>query len=346
MATDREKFAPEELALCLNRYDLGEIRSIREFVRGSPAAPKVLIECERGRFMFKRRPRGRDQREHVLFAHRLQLFLGERGFPLPHLVATRDRFESMLIVDGAIYELFQFIEGGDYDRSGAATAAAGAALGTFHRLTECYASPKAPIDWHYHDRPAVRGAIAESVKTLGAAGNGDVDARTAQVKQLQGLYRRCAAHADELGLRRWPPQIIHGDWHPGNMLFDEGGVAAVMDYDSARLAPRVLDIANGALQFSIQAGSDDPRQWPSELDLPRLGEFLRGYRSTGRALAAAEGQALPHLMCEAMIAEAVGPIAVTGTFGRLEGFPFLQMIARKAHWILEHVKELAEAMGT
>jgi Ser/Thr protein kinase RdoA (MazF antagonist) len=68
------------------------------------------------------------------------------------------------------------------------------------------------------------------------------------------------------------------------MLFDESGIAAVIDYDSARLAPRVLDIANGALQFSILAGSDDPHQWPSEVDLPRLAEFLRGYRSSGRAL--------------------------------------------------------------
>jgi Ser/Thr protein kinase RdoA (MazF antagonist) len=345
MALDRETFAAEELALCLNRYDLGEIRSIRPFNRGSPQAPKVLIESERGRFMFKRRPRGRDQREHVLFAHRLQFFLGERGFPLPHLVATRDRFESMLMVDGAIYELFQFVEGVEYDRSAAATAAAGQALGRFHQLTEGYAVPKAPVDWHYHDRPAVRGAIADSVRALGETAGEGHDDRTAPFKWIQGLYARCADAANELHLRSWPPQIIHGDWHPGNMLFDESGVAAVMDYDSARLAPRVLDIANGALQFSITAGSDDPRLWPSEVDLPRLAEFLRGYGSSGQTLSPVERQVLPHLMCEAMIAEAVGPIAATGTFGRLEGFPFLQMIARKAQWMMEHLKEMGEAIG-
>jgi homoserine kinase type II len=250
----------------------------------------------------------------------------------------------MLVVEGSIYELFQFVEGEDYDRSMLDTAAAGAALGTFHQLAERYASPKAPVDWHYHDRPAVRGAIAESAQSLGDSS--DIDERTAQVKHLQGLYSRCADRANELGLRDWPAQIIHGDWHPGNMLFDDRGVAAVMDYDSARVAPRVLDLANGALQFSILAGGDDPRLWPGETDLARLAEFLRGYRSTARPLEPAMLEALPPLMCEAMIAEAVGPIAATGTFGRLEGFPFLQMIARKAQWMMEHGKEMAAAIGT
>jgi Ser/Thr protein kinase RdoA (MazF antagonist) len=340
---DREQFAPEELALCLNRYDLGEIYSIRPFARGSAGAPKVLIECQRGRFMFKRRPRTGDAREHVQFAHRLQLFLAERGFPLPHLVATRDHFESMLVVEGAIYELFQFVEGSDYDRSAVATFSAGAALGQFHSITEPYVSPTTAVSLHYHDGRLIRRNIVQSVQAL-AGLRGDADtAAAADIKLLQAQYRRCADTVNKLNLRQWPSQVIHGDWHPGNMLFAQGLVVAVMDYDSARLAPRALDVANGALQFSILAGSDDPQQWPSEVDLPRLAEFLRGHRATGKPLSEAETSSLPYLMCEAMIAEAVGPIAATGTFGHLEGFPFLRMIARKAQWMLEHLKEMGAA---
>ena len=39
------------------------------------------------------------------------------------------------------------------------------------------------------------------------------------------------------------------------------------------------------------------------------------------------------LMIEALIAEAVAPIAATGSFGRIEGFRFLQMIGRKVKWL-------------
>ncbi len=68
----------------------------------------------------------------------------------------------------------------------------------------------------------------------------------------------------------------------------------------------------------------------------RLGNMLveRGY------LSVAELRAVPYLMCEAMIAEAVLPIAATGSFGRLDGFGFLVMVRKKVEWILENIKEL------
>jgi hypothetical protein len=51
-------------------------------------------------------------------------------------------------------------------------------------------------------------------------------------------------------------------------------------------------------------------------------------------------------MVEALIAEAVFPIAATGSFGRMEGLTFLQMVQRKVYWLTHnalHVVELAEA---
>ena len=47
-------------------------------------------------------------------------------------------------------------------------------------------------------------------------------------------YRQAADAVDELGLESWPKQIVHADWHPGNMLFRDNHVVAVIDYDSAR----------------------------------------------------------------------------------------------------------------
>ena len=57
-----------------------------------------------------------------------------------------------------------------------------------------------------------------------------------------------------------------------------------------------------------------------------------------------ELRAIPYLMCEAMIAEAVLPIAATGSFGRISGFPFLQMIERKVKWVMENLEELASVL--
>ena len=146
---------------------------------------------------------------------------------------------------------------------------------------------------------------------------------------------------EEQGLERWPRQIVHADWHPGNMLFRDNHVVAVIDYDSARLLPRIIDIANGALQFSIIGGDEDVSKWPEKLDESRFKRFLRGYDEV-MLLSEAEIRTIPWLMVEALIAEAVFPIAATGSFGRMEGLAFLQMVQRKIHWMQRSADNLVE----
>ena len=77
--------------------------------------------------------------------------------------------------------------------------------------------------------------------------------------------------------------------------------------------------------------------------MTRLRGFLSGYDSAN-VISKAELKVIPYLMCEAMIAEAVLPIAATGKFGRLDGFPFLQMIENKVNWILNHLEDLCAAL--
>jgi hypothetical protein len=62
-------------------------------------------------------------------------------------------------------------------------------------------------------------------------------------------------------------------------------------------------------------------------------------------LSQAEIRAIPWLMVEALIAEAVFPIAATGQFGKLEGLAFMQMVQRKVLWMQRaspHLVELVE----
>jgi len=73
----------------------------------------------------------------------------------------------------------------------------------------------------------------------------------------------------------------------------------------------------------------------------RFKRFLRGYDEV-MLLSQAEIAAIPWLMIEALIAEAVFPIAATGQFGRMDGMAFLQMVTRKTKWLAEHSKMLVE----
>src|SRR5690606_23064730 len=197
----------------------------------------------------------------------------------------------------------------------------------------------------YHDSSCVRGNLNGIPAIIGKDDSviGRESELLATVSGLYDLYEQAADRVSEAGFHDWPAQIVHADWHPGNMLFGGGRVIAVIDYDSFRLLPVVTDLANGALQFSIIGGPLDPRSWPAELDENRLFGFLHGYDQEG-GLPAEQLRLLPWLMIEALIAEAVVPIAATGSFGRLEGFRFLQMISRKARWLQHNGERLMSVL--
>ncbi len=336
----RERLAAEELAIVLSHYDIGVIESIVEYPRGSRKAPKLLITSEQGKFLLKRRARGKDDPFKVAFAHAIQLYLASKQFPLPHLIGTRKDNNSMLQWRGSVYELFEYIPGQGYPQTLESTFDSGRVLSLYHKLLLDFQSEWTPPSGSYHAAPAVEQgmrAIEQQVRPESEIGK--------VLDYLHKSYTHAAETADAEGLSEWPRQIVHADWHAGNMLFRDNRVVAVIDYDAARLLPRVLDIANGALQFSIMGGDEDVSKWPEYLDESRFKRFLRGYDEV-MLLSQAEVRTLPWLMIEALIAEAVFPIAATGSFGRLEGNAFLLMVQRKVHWMqknAEHLIELAEA---
>jgi Ser/Thr protein kinase RdoA (MazF antagonist) len=187
-----------------------------------------------------------------------------------------------------------------------------------------------------------RSAVVGQLASVEDAVPGASDA----ARELTSLYSRATHRADEAGLRDWPEQVIHADWHPGNLHFEGASVSAVVDFDSARLGARAMDIAQGALQFSLTKGDQDPSTWPDALDAGRFSSFCRGYEGQlTEALSSAEVSALPWLMAETLVAEAVGPIAATGRFAGIDGGPFLAMIARKTRWIQHHADDLVRSLG-
>lgn len=330
----RADFEPQELAAVIARYDLGTIQQVDRQLKGSRRSPKVILTTDRGRFLLKRRAQGRDHPMKVVFAHGVQQSLADQDFPLPRLVLVRDGDDSMVIMNGRIYEMFEHVAGLPYDRSLEATFDAGRVLGMFHRLVRNYDSEWEPSRRGYHDANVVRDHLNGVPASVGKDDSvvGKETELLSTVSVLYDCYENAVERVDEAGFHEWPHQIVHSDWHPGNMLFLDGRVEAVIDYDSIHMLPPATDLANGALQFSIIGGPEDPRQWPAELDEERLRRFLLGYDQEFTT-SPEQMRVLPALMIEALISEAIAPIAATGSFGRIEGFRFLKMICRKVRWL-------------
>ncbi len=337
-------FTPFELVMVMSHYNIGAISAVEPFKRGSAASPKIILTTASREYLLKRRAPGKDDLELLQISHGIQLHLANQQFPLPHLIGTRKENNSMLQLFGGIYELFEYIRGTGYDNSLESTLDSGRILALYHKLLRDYTPEFEPATGSYHYNRGIGTSLDQIPDTVVRTEKQkpvDVKDVSNTLYALREAYVQAADKTNKMGILNWPLQIVHCDWHPGNMLFRNKRVVAVIDYDAARLQQRIIDLANGVLQFSILGGGDDPSQWPDHVDEARFTQFIRGYDAVD-VISEAEVKAIPWLMIEAMVAESAFHIAATGSFGRIEGVGFLKMIERKVAWVTSHADHLIQ----
>jgi len=335
-------FSSEELVRVLSHYDIGIVHRVKPLTAGNRRAPKVIVTADQGVFLLKRQPRARDDLERVAFAHAVQQHLAQRSFPVTSLLSTTDEQTTALSLENHIYEFFRFVAGARYDGSAQATREAGRQLAMFHKHLADFDARNERSPWCFHDSALVRRhlkLISSDKRTESAR------RRHAIAEELLLRYDKSSTRVNALGFGSWKRQVVHGDWHPGNLLFSDQKIVAVVDFDSIRVAPPTTDLANGMLQFSIVADRPNPAEWPAHFDRDRILQFLEGYRQIIR-LSERKRYGLVDLMIETMIAEAVLPVAATGFFGHHAGLEFLEMILRKTKWLRRQRHDLRETMLT
>ncbi|TVQ62870.1 MAG: hypothetical protein EA378_03395 [Phycisphaerales bacterium] len=313
----RRWFEPAELVCVLSRYDLGPIDAIRPYPRGSALAPKAVLRAATGRYLLKRREPVHADPYRVAVCHAVQLRLADRGFPVAALVGTAGANNSICQHSGGVYELFEFISGKRSDRTAQAARDAGACLAAMHDALRDFEPEWEPARETYHAAPWLAKRFLDARRRLGP--DADDTLRT-----LEDAYRDAAARVDAAGLAEHPPQMIHGDWHPGNLIVARGSIAAVVDFDATRAAPALVDVARGAVNFALDRDDTDGLT----LDDQRFAAFCTGYERAGGVLTRA-AEALPGLVAENIVAEAIEPVAATGRFGPRDGLAFLRMVAER-----------------
>ncbi len=340
----RDRFEPSELAMVLSHYELDVITSIREFPFGSRRSPKLRIVTRSSEYLLKRRAPGREDPYRVAFAHELMLYLKSVHYPVPRLFGTRDEHNSLLQLRGQTYELFEFVHGTRPATDRRAATESGRALGRLHSAVADFESSFSPPNGTYHgmDLASPLQQLPESVQRVSV--DADPETLLSMTSELDEAYAEARERVTDLGLEQWPSKVVHGDWHPGNLLLRDGKVVAALDFDSARMAPRMIDVANAALQFSMRTGDvDHPADWPQGVSHRRIRALLDGYEQTvASPLTDAEIDALPWLIIEAMIVESVLPIAAAGRFAHLSGQSFLAMVHDKVRWLRPRAAKLTQ----
>lgn len=362
--SSRARITAGELVVVCSHYDLGVIEEVRRFRGGSRLAPKVQITTNTGEYLLKRRAPGpSNEPTKVAFTHEVILHLASRGFPVPPIIgaravgASRGASNSMLQLGpsspggGGVYEVFRFVRGDRFDRTPDAAHAAGEALAKCHNLLADF-HPLFPAPRRtFHNHPQVPDRL------MAISGSLNDPTLRSVCRALADAYLHASEQARRASPEEMPEQIVHGDWHPGNMLFTkpEGAakpiVGAVFDFDSARMGVPLHDMANGAMQFSVlrHMGVSDsgegipPSSWRIALIPDLLASFCAGYRNATPNSSVSPRQgfgAIPWLMIEALIVEAGVPIASTGKFGKLDAKPVLGVVHRAVEAIAQGAERI------
>jgi len=302
----------------LDHYPIGNIQSVREMIAGSAESPKAVIECDRGKLLLKRRARGLENASLVGFAHEVILGCLDQGVCVPPLIGAKNDNNSMCQIGDKTYELFVFIEGTVFDQSADHAHQAGMLLGELH-----YAMDSITTSFE----PTIESSVVNPER---AAGRGLAEDTQTSVKRI--LEYGLDAHRANAR----PPAIVHGDWHPGNMIFDGPEIVAICDFDNCRRGSRDRELAQALVYLSMQRAVDG--RVPDEPSIERILSAWNGYRELSNDTPNPRliGSLMPAVLLDEALAGS--PSMQTRSSGLIDA------AIAKACWLDEHNPEIVRAL--
>jgi Ser/Thr protein kinase RdoA (MazF antagonist) len=275
-----------QLERVLSHYNLGSLQSAQRVERGY-VNENWLVATDCGRYFLKRRHPDLRHSDRIAAQHHLLTALSEANFPVPLPRITRTG-QTWLALEAEVYELYDCVEAQPYNhqRSAHLTAAA-QTLGQYHTLAVDIAPAALQNLGDLYHPAHLHPLLAEANRRWAESGEAP-------------LLRNLQAHAAELILRAkvglLPQVTIHGDYYAGNLLFQDDQIVCVVDWDKARRAPRVVELAEALIYFaSPQPGTLQNLVYRGVLQWGPLAQFLHNY-TQHITLQPAEIEALPNLI--------------------------------------------------
>lgn len=272
--------------LVQDRFGLPAVRSLIPASAGTVNRTWRLALVDGGRWIL--RCYGPESRpERIAFEHALLSALGDRNYreaPMP-LAATGG--DTLVKAPDAIrhglpspfFAVFSFIAGEsayDWNRPGCGPERArnaGAALARYHR---------AVYGWRFQGawrEPDALRRLPDMLRRWRDYGTEppvtefDRGFHAHLERHRAGLFRIEETLA-RFSLDGLPRLAIHGDYHPGNVVFQGDGVAGILDFDWARMDFRLTDVALALRYFSASWDASAP-----PIHEPTMDRFLTGYQA-------------------------------------------------------------------
>lgn len=222
----KTEFSRSDFVTILADYDLGEFQGFEPIVQGT-VQTNYLLETTRGKFVL--RYYESRSRESASFETAVMGYLRRHGFPCP--TPYRDRHgRTVCTYQGKPLAIFAFVEGQHVERLDEdQRRQLVKRVADLNRLTRHYRPPNKEHRWNYGVELCGRLAREE-------ARNLNTVAASAKVEWLEG----------ELSRLRLPPSlpkgICHCDLHFTNLLYRDGELVALLDFDDANYTYLTFDL--------------------------------------------------------------------------------------------------------
>lgn len=289
-------------------YGLGPWRSVELLPAGK--SQHYRIATDGGEYILRRSHSTRTL-EEVRFEHVLVAHLRGNGFPAPVFVPDVSG-DTTVAVNGDLYSASVFVKGVPYQAGNVEhLQEAARTLAKYHRIVASFGSPpprsREPfLSETLRERLAVTPSPEVADDFL--VHHGDREPRIPDLLASLPYVLERGEVALSLLDRLYPelPKlIIHGGCRRGSTLFRGDRLVAMLDFDSARLEARVLDLAIAFHDFGKVWGDPGSPDFKVPLDLRIVSEFLDAYQEIN-PLEEAEIEALPALLEARPLKRALG----------------------------------------
>ncbi len=233
--------APSEHEIkALSFWDVGALVASR-YAETGVVNRTLLVKTERGDFALRTYRVDKPVPE-IGLEHRMTLFAAQKGIPSIAPVALPDG-RTFLEYGGRYYALFPRASGEQIAReslSGAHLIAMGRFLARLNKALEDF--PPEGLFRRNFERTAEQSLqkISQLEQAIQAWPNPGIDEESAlQYLAQQREYLRYRSPRFQLSSIHSQP--THGDFHEGNLFFQNYQVSAIIDWDQIRVGPRVWD---------------------------------------------------------------------------------------------------------
>jgi Ser/Thr protein kinase RdoA (MazF antagonist) len=331
----------------LTGYDIGEVQDVD--VAGGTAGKCWTVTSTTGRYFLRCRGPRTSSRQAVEFDHGFRRHLLARGVPTAAPIATGSG-ETWVLTDGRAFELYRFVEGRSFSGSREELVETARALAHFHQAAAEYPARGSfnPIPAQFAiAAPEVGGSERMDDPELMAAAferlARDEPALDYAVEQARRLSREYSGSLYG-ALPRW---LIHGDYHPGNLLYsDSGKLAGIFDLDWACEHTRSRDLADGVYYLAGRRDEFDGSSIESmtegvQPDMDDALLFVRTYSEIA-PLAPEEVRAIPLALRARWLAERLEGSAKVAPERRV--WFITRDLERPLEWLDAHEEELVRSL--